>query len=282
MIIWLASYPKSGNTWLRSILSAYYFSKDGEFEFNLLDNIKQFPHEVFFEDDKNFYSEPESTSRNWIKKQIEINKDRKIKLFKTHNALCSINGNNFTDTANTLGAIYIIRDPRKIISSISNHYQISINEAYEFMNNNRKALSTKKNNQYPGFVPLFSWSIHLEGWINCKLFPVMTIKYEDLQHETFFTIKKVINFINKISKSKNLFNRDKAKNSIESCQFDRLKKMEQKQGFQESMIKNDNSGSVNFFNLGQKNDYKKLLDKKLIKTLNELYKNELKKFNYEI
>ena len=58
--------------------------------------------------------------------------------------------------------------------------------------------------------------------------------------------------------------------------------MEQKQGFQESMIKNDNSGNVNFFNLGQKNDYKKLLDKRLIKKLNELYKNELEKFNYEI
>ena len=95
----------------------------------------------------------------------------------------------------------------------------------------------------------------------------MTIKYEDLQHETFFTIKKVINFINKISKSKNLFNRDKAKNSIESCQFDRLKKMEQKQGFQESMIKNDNSGNVNFFNLGQKNDYKKLLDENFIPSI---------------
>ena len=58
--------------------------------------------------------------------------------------------------------------------------------------------------------------------------------------------------------------------------------MEQKQGFQESMIKNDNSGCVNFFNLGQKNNYKKLLDENLIKNLNKLYKNELEKFNYEI
>ena len=58
--------------------------------------------------------------------------------------------------------------------------------------------------------------------------------------------------------------------------------MEQEQGFQESMIKNDNSGSVNFFNLGQKNEYKKLLDENLTKKLNRLYKNELEKFNYEI
>ena len=42
MIIWLASYPKSGNTWLRSLLSAYFFSQNGKFNFKLLKNIKQF------------------------------------------------------------------------------------------------------------------------------------------------------------------------------------------------------------------------------------------------
>ena len=47
MIIWIASYPKSGNTYIRSLLSAYYFSKDGKFEFSLLKNIKQFPDESF-------------------------------------------------------------------------------------------------------------------------------------------------------------------------------------------------------------------------------------------
>ena len=40
MIIWIASYPKSGNTYLRSFLASYYFSKDGKFDFNLLNNIK--------------------------------------------------------------------------------------------------------------------------------------------------------------------------------------------------------------------------------------------------
>ena len=49
MIIWISSYPKSGNTYLRSFLSAYYFSEDGEFNFNLLKNIKQFPNKNFFQ-----------------------------------------------------------------------------------------------------------------------------------------------------------------------------------------------------------------------------------------
>ena len=49
MIIWLTSYPKSGNTWVRSFLSAYYYSNDGRFSFELLKKIRQFPSKEFFD-----------------------------------------------------------------------------------------------------------------------------------------------------------------------------------------------------------------------------------------
>ena len=49
MIVWLASYPKSGNTLIRSMLSAYYFSSDGEYNFELVKNIRQFPSAALFE-----------------------------------------------------------------------------------------------------------------------------------------------------------------------------------------------------------------------------------------
>ena len=48
MILWIASYPKSGNTLLRAMISAYFYSEDGNFNFNLLKNIKQFPDESLF------------------------------------------------------------------------------------------------------------------------------------------------------------------------------------------------------------------------------------------
>ena len=44
MIIWLASYPKSGNTYLRALLASYFFTEDGNFNFETLDSIKLFPH----------------------------------------------------------------------------------------------------------------------------------------------------------------------------------------------------------------------------------------------
>ncbi len=90
MIFWIASYPKSGNTWLRALLSAYYYSPNGFFEQKLLKKIGQFPEKTHFKD---FNYNPEvivDTSKYWIKAQEKINKDKKIKFFKTHNILGAI------------------------------------------------------------------------------------------------------------------------------------------------------------------------------------------------
>ena len=108
MIIWLASYPKSGNTWLRSLIASYFYSNNGSFNFKLLDNIDQFPSPQFFKNYEHPLLEPEATSNFWISEQEKINKEKKIRFLKTHNALCKINSNSFTDEKNTIGAIYTV------------------------------------------------------------------------------------------------------------------------------------------------------------------------------
>ena len=281
MIIWIASYPKSGNTWLRSLLSSYYYSKEGEFNFRLLEKIQQFPSTDHFIYDNDSYETLESTSKNWIKKQIEINKDKKLKFFKTHNAICEINGNPFTNSKNTLAGIYIVRDPRNLVTSLAHHYEINKEQALEFMMHERRYIYQKIENRYLAFSPLFSWSKHLESWTRCKLFPVLIIRYEDLYLETFATFKKVINFVKSVSNLKSSFDREKAKKCIVSCNFDKLKNLEKKQGFKEAIMKKDKSGKINFFNLGKDNDYKVLLDNIFLEKLNKLFKKELKEFNYE-
>ena len=103
MIVWLASYPKSGNTLLRSILSAYFYSEEGSFEFNNLYKISQFPAVHHFmrlgvniDDDSEVF-------KNFINAQNLINAEsKKAKFFKTHSRLCQMYGTNFTDLKNTL------------------------------------------------------------------------------------------------------------------------------------------------------------------------------------
>jgi len=281
MIIWLASYPKSGNTWLRSLLASYYFSKDGSFDFKLLDNIDQFPSTQFFRDKKDTFSAPEDTSNLWLSEQEKINQDNKIRFLKTHNALCKINSNSFTNEKNTLAGIYIIRDPRNIVTSLANHYQVDVNKAFDFMKDEKKALIEKVNERYLGFVPILSWVLHQESWIKCTKFPILTIRYEDLQLETFQTFIKVIKFINKLSNLENLINETKAKKSIISCEFEKLKKLENKNGFSEAMVDKKTKKKISFFNLGRKNDYKRLLQTNLIDEMSSLYNQQIKKFNYE-
>ncbi len=130
MIIWLASYPKSGNTLLRSILSTYFYSQDGVLQFENLNKISQFPQTHHFlplgidiENDKEVF-------KNFINAQNLINEEKgKLKFFKTHSSLCKMHDCNFTDLKNTLGAIYIVRDPRNVVTSFANHYRLNIDEA---------------------------------------------------------------------------------------------------------------------------------------------------------
>ena len=281
MIIWIASYPKSGNTWLRSLISSYFFTDDGVFDFELLKNIPSYPSPPFFEKYPDKFDKPEATAKYWIPEQERINKNNnKLIFLKTHNALCKINGYSFTDTKNSLGAVHIIRDPRNVISSISNHYQIDLDEALKFMKTPNKAIYVKKDQRYLGFNALFSWSSNNKSWSECQKFPVLTIKYEDLEKETFETFKKVFEFIKKVSKLKEDFNQKKAEVAIKNCNFEKLQKLEKEKGFYEAVSKKNSSEKIKFFNLGNNNNYKDLLNRNLIDEINLFYKDELKKYDY--
>ena len=75
MIVWLASYPKSGNTLLRAILSAYFYSNDGFFNLELLNKIQQFPVNSYFEKIGINTEDDNAVIQNYIKAQEYINKN---------------------------------------------------------------------------------------------------------------------------------------------------------------------------------------------------------------
>ena len=204
-----------------------------------------------------------------------------MKFFKTHNALCKIEGNQFTNKENTLGVIYIIRDPRNVISSLSNHYQISVDEAFRFMTDEKRGIVSKEKDRFLGFQALFSWKLNQKSWVDNKLYPVLTVRYEDLQTDALNTLKQVINFINKLSKSDEKFKNEKALKCIDNCNFNNLKKLEDEKGFSEAITKKGSDEKIKFFNLGKDNDYRKLLNENLISKMNNIFQEELVKFKYE-
>ena len=281
MIIWIASYPKSGNTWVRSLLSSYFYSENGLFDQSLLSKIGQFPESKYFGDFDYDSSIITDTSKFWISAQDKINKDKKLKFFKTHNVLGSINGNYFTNIKNTIGCIYIIRDPRNVITSLKNHYEMNDDEALKFMMNEKKFIYDHHNkNDYSDFQFISSWEKNYKSWINQNMLSVKLIKYEDLYEKTFEVFKSIIEFIYKLSNSRKIFDAKKAKNSIKSSTFDKLKNIEESDGFVESILSKNDSKRIPFFHLGPKNDWRKILNKDTKEKLENALKNELKELSY--
>ena len=283
MIFWIASYPKSGNTWLRALISSYYYSKDGIYNESLIKNIGQFPEKRHF---VNFDYNPKivtDTSRFWIKAQENINRDKKLHFFKTHNVFGKINDQNFTNSENSIGCIYIVRDPRNVITSMKNHYQLDDYQALNWMKNDKQFIYDVLNHETDGFSDfqfISSWSNNYKSWKIQNKIPIKIIRYEDLLNETFIVFKDIIKFINLTTNNKEKINIDKLKKSVQSTLFDKLKDQENKNGFSEAVFTKDKKEKVPFFYLGPKNDWKKILNNDLKIQIETSFKDELIEMNY--
>ena len=284
MIIWIASYPKSGNTWLRALLSSYFYSANGEFKEHLLKKIDQFPTKKYFRKFKFDQNKIGDTCQYWIKAQEEINKENEIKFFKTHNAFGKINNYDFTNKENSLGCIYIVRDPRNVITSVKNHYELDDDKALKWMTNDKQFLydvEKVKDSGFSDFQFISSWNLNYKSWKIQKKIPLKLVKYEDLLNETYTVFMDILKFVNKITNNAEKINKIKVKTALNTTVFEKLKQNEEDIGFSESIPSQYNKDKkISFFNLGPKNDWRKILNKDTKIKLDNFFKNELKELSY--
>ena len=277
MLIWLASYPKSGNTLVRAMLSSYFFSQNGNFDFDLLKNIKQFPTYPFFKNLNINLNDDNEVFKNYVNAQSKFNKKNAIQFVKTHSVFNKINGHNFTDFNNTLGVIYIVRDPRNLIESFSRHNQVSIDEALEHMMN---GLIIGRDERHPTTI-VGSWKHNYESWKKFEMNnKYLLVKYEDLINNKKTTFIKVLEFIKKLSGSKFLINDLKIDNVLKSTSFENMQKLEKEEGFTESVKNIKTKKKIPFFSHGPKVDRKNLVKSENIKKIEAVFKQELISLGY--
>ena len=295
-IIWIASYPKSGNTLVRAILASLFFTKDGIFSFEILNKIQLFEHAQRLSfikeeniEDYNKLSDLKILSKYWIKMQSKKNlslQDKEFCFLKTHSAQLIYFDNYFTDIKRTLGFIYIIRDPRDVAVSYARYSKNILDKTILHMTNNTTVIdyATKNKSSIDYFqdtpeniikpkVLLSRWDVHVKSW---GLFqsPNLVLRYEDLIKKKKEIIYKIIVFFEKSYNFK-FHNIDhKIENIILSTDFETLKKSEKKHGFDEA-IKNQS-----FFNVGKSQQWKTQLNPAQKNLIENEFKQEMVKFKY--
>ena len=285
MIIWLASYPKSGNTWIRFYIISLLMGKQTNLNLNHLRAIMNYPHSTQFENLVSDLFDFEEIAKNWITSQNKINSNKNLRFFKTHNMLGKFRGNLFTNSENTLGSIYIVRDPRNVVTSVKNHYSLSnYEEATKFIFNENQVLSLSdrqkdlylKSKKFPLTQFVGSWKTHYLSWKNMKK-NYLLVRYEDLVESPKNEFTKIADFVGNLLKLK--FTEDQIDNAISLSSFDKLEKMEKDNGFTESTI--DKNGKRNkFFFLGPKNNWKKILNNKTSNLIEKEFEKEMKELKY--
>tara|TARA_B100001093_G_scaffold456892_1_gene468197 strand:+ start:292 stop:1203 length:912 start_codon:yes stop_codon:yes gene_type:complete len=297
-IFWLSSYPKSGNTLLRSILIPLFFTNDGIFDLKMISKIVQFEEEKLVYENRNIFKNDLEKIKNLnvfykyiieLQKKNILNFNEDFKFFKSHSGNFGIAGHNFTKEENIRGYIYLVRDPRDVCISWSKHMGITIDESIKFMTNDFASLRWNDSSKNPDFFNdkiqpaqlLSSWDKHVISWVDVKwTVPRLIIKYEDLVYKKKLVLDNIISFF-QTNYGFKFDNLDiKKLNIIKSTSFNKLKKEEKVSGFKEKSNKNNNG----FFSVGEKNQWEKMLSKKQIDRINNntSFRKIMNRFNYEI
>jgi len=265
MILWLASYPKSGNTWLRLLLTDYFFANKLSV-FENIEKISRFPRSSQFEGICEIKYRSLDIYKYFILAQDRINLNNKLNILKTHSANGKVNSFDFTNNQNTAGFIYIVRDPRSVTISNAYHLDNDIDDAIKSITNEKMV------NYYEALADFkSSWKIHYLSWINSP-YPRVIVKYEDLHQNTSSTFKKILQFIDKFTDID--IDQNKINRSIKKCDFKNLQIQENKFGFKERI------GKSNFFRKGLVDEWKSVLTNNQIIEIESNFKKEMKELGY--
>jgi len=274
-VIWLASYPKSGNTWFRVFLTNLLSESEKAANINDLTETSISSSRKIF-DEYTGLSSSELTFEEIDQLRPDVYRmqsQESVELLfkKVHDKFYWINEcQTLFPKEISKGVIYFIRNPLDILVSFAYHSSKPVKDMIHSLNNPDFAFCKTKDklqNQLRQIIG--TWSEHVKSWTEQTEIPVHIMRYEDMINDTFKSFQKAVHFIH-IEKTES-----QIKDAIQKSDFSVLSNQEKESGFKEKMIK-----STSFFRKGKIGDWQNHLDQKMVNEIIKNHSDVMRKFGY--
>jgi Sulfotransferase domain len=273
-IVWLASYPKSGNTWTRAFLHNLVHVTSGQTRAQKINELDQFSvgsaAKALFKDVIGFDLTDEHRSevaaaRAKVQQRI-VDAVEGLVFVKTHQAIVIDREHPTINFAVTAGAIYIVRNPLDIAISYAHHLGKPIDFAIDFMNmkNAETPITDKQVYEVYG-----SWSQHVLSWTRKPHPAIYVMRYEDMLDEPLKTFGALAQHL--------LFKPSDAQlaDAIDRSSFERLRQQEEKAGFRERP-----EHAERFFRDGRSGQWKDVLTPQQVQRIVDAHGEQMQRFGY--
>jgi hypothetical protein len=261
--VWIASYPKSGNTWLRifvhNLMRELGGETDGVQSINKLS--KWSTTEVKKRDFTRRLGKPAqdaseaeiAATRRLVQADLVQGRERPV-FIKTHNAVASIEGFPTINFDVTWAAIYVVRNPLDVAISYAHHSTTSIDSIIEGMADSAAMSSTTNDRRVYEFMS--SWSFHVASWISVPHRPVLIMRYEDMLATPERSFRRLATFLRLKPSAEQL------RRTIQKSSFDELAQQETLHGFVERPER-----SEKFFRSGKAGQWKEILSPRQVQAI---------------
>lgn len=270
-IIWLASFPKSGNTWMRALLHNLLRNPEQPTPINEIDKFTLGEATASWYYQYTDKKAAELTSEDLAELRPKVHKDMMgahpdSVFVKTHSYLGESCGRPIHTMECTAGAIYVVRNPLDVCPSFANHFGISIDEAIDAMANDQ---GTGAPTQTTVAEPITSWSLNVKSWTQVPHPLIKVIRYEDLLERPQASFGGVVKFLG-LDPPK-----DRLKKAIKFSSFKELSSQESKQGFKEK-----STHAKRFFNAGKRDQWREKLTDDQAARIVERHREQMERFKY--
>lgn len=231
-IIWLASYPKSGNTWFRVFLTNLRGNLKTPADINELETIPIASGRVLFDDEVGIESSDLTGDeidrlRPEVYEQLAANSEETLYI-KVHDAYTLVNDDYplFPQKA-TSGVIYIIRNPLDVAASFAHHLGKDYDTVISRMGDANFTISNGEGLHSQLRQKLLTWSGHAKSWTEQSSIPVCILRYEDMKRKPLETFEKAVRFLGLN------YGKDEILKALEMSSFEELQRQENENGFKE-------------------------------------------------